>query len=330
MYNKRFEVVGIGNAIVDMLANVEDDFLDLHLLKKGSMKLVDEKISSRICSCIEIMERNSGGSAANTIAGLACLGNRVAFMGKVSEDEHGRAFEHSLKEAGVYFNTRKSKDGLPTAHCVVLITPDAQRTMNTCLGVAGTLGPDDIDQEILEDTKITYMEGYLWQRSEAKKAIQTAMGITAESGGLCAFSLSDSSCVEKHRDEFMELVNKNIDMLFANEQEIKALFKINLFEEAVQRCKKLGIVCALTRSEKGSVVIKGDKVINIGIHLPQKLIDTTGAGDMYAAGFMHSYLKGQDLETCGRTGSIIASEAISHFGARPKVPLVDLLRQKGC
>ncbi|MGM0364900.1 MAG: adenosine kinase [Actinomycetota bacterium] len=330
MRKKRFEVVGIGNAIVDMLANVEDDFLDMHLLKKGSMKLVDKSISGKICSCIEILEKNSGGSVANTVAGLACLGNRVAFIGKISEDEHGKAFEDSLKEAGVHFGARKSNDDQPTGHCVVLITPDAQRTMNTCLGVAGALSSDDIDEEILRDTEITFVEGYLWESPQAKEATNKAIDITKKAGGLCALSLSDSFCVKRHQDEFLGAVKEKIGMLFANEEEIKALFGTDSFDRAVQRCRELDIICAVTRSEKGSVVIKAEKVANIDIHLPGKLVDTTGAGDLYAAGFMHGYLKGQSLEYCGKAGSIIASEAISHFGARPKARLADLLKRKGC
>ncbi len=326
---KRFEVVGIGNAIVDIMANVEDDFLNQHLLKKGSMRLVDNNLSSRICGCIEIVENNSGGSVANTIAGLACLENRVAFMGKISEDERGRAFEDSLKQLGVHFSTKKSKGGHPTGHCVVLITPDAQRTMNTCLGVAGNIGPEDMDEQILKDTKITFMEGYLWESTPAERAAYRAIGITKKYGGKCALSLSDSFCVQRHREKFMALAKEKIDFIFANQDEIKALFESDSLKDAIKKCGQMGKIFAITRSDKGSIIVQGKKQANIDTHIPQKIMDTTGAGDLYAAGFMHAYLKGHSLEACGKAGSIVAAEAISHFGARPQAPLLDLLRQKG-
>ncbi len=330
MKEKRFEVVGIGNAIVDILANVEETFLDEHLLKKGSMQLVDQKVSTRICSCVQIVERNSGGSAANTIAGLAFLDNRVAFIGKVSDDDQGKAFEDSLKELGVHFDTKKSRHGDPTGHCVVLITPDAQRTMNTCLGVAGALRPEDIDEDILRETRMTFVEGYLWESPSARDAVYQALKKSRKYGAMCSLSLSDSYCVDRHREEFLDVVGNYIDILFANEEEIKALLKAPNLEKAIEMSKKLDTVCAVTRSSEGSVIIKGESVIHVGVHIPERLMDTTGAGDLYASGFIHAYLKGGDLKTCGMAGSIIASEAISHFGARPKVPLLDLLKQKGC
>ncbi len=330
MDKKRFEVVGIGNAIVDMLANVEDDFIVQQNMKKGAMQLVDPNVSSNICDCIQVEEKNSGGSVANSIAGLACMGNRVAFVGKISKDAQGTAFEQSLKQLGVYFNTKKSDGAQPTGHCVVLITPDAQRTMNTCLGVAGALAPEDIDRKMVQDTKITFAEGYLWESPPAKEATYKAMDITKESGGQCALSLSDAFCVQRHRRSFLDLIDKKMDILFANEDEILQLFETESLNEALDACSKLDIICAITRSEQGSVIVKGGNVHHIQPLAPSKLTDTTGAGDLYAAGFLHGYLKGQDLMVCGKTGSIVAAEAISHFGARPKMPLLDLLKQKGC
>ncbi|MCG9479711.1 MAG: adenosine kinase [Actinomycetia bacterium] len=322
---KKFDVAGIGNAIVDVVANVDDSFLELNLLEKGSMKLVDEIVSAKICNSINILGKDCGGSAANTIAGLACMGNRAAFIGKVSEDSYGFDFEKSLKEIGVFYNTRKAKDGPPTAHCIVLVTPDAQRTMNTCLGVAGSLCAEDIEEEVIENSSIIYMEGYLWDKPEAKEAIYKGMEIAVASGGKTAFSLSDSFCVLSHREEFMDLVSNQVDILFANEDEINALFKTRSFEEAVEKCRKLDAICALTRSEKGSVIVSGDKVVSVESRAPSKLVDTTGAGDLYAAGFLHGYIKGYSLEASGDAGSIAASEVISHFGARLQKSLTRLL-----
>ncbi|MDD3777335.1 MAG: adenosine kinase [Actinomycetota bacterium] len=322
---QKFDVVGIGNAIVDMVANIDDSYLELNLLNKGSMKLIDHSASAKICNSINIIGQDCGGSAANTVAGLASMGNKVAFIGKVNQDSYGYAFETSLKKIGVYFNTPKAKGSSPTAHCIVLVTPDAQRTMNTCLGVAGSLGPMDIDEEIIAASSIIYMEGYLWDKEEARQAIYKAMDIAVNNGGKTALSLSDSFCVSNHREEFRDLVEKKVNILFANEQEITSLFGTESFWLAVERCKELDLVCALTRAENGSVIVEKGKVFTVDSVKPSKLVDTTGAGDMYAAGFLHGYLKGYNLEQCGKAGSIAASEAISHFGARPRQSLAQLL-----
>jgi len=322
---KKYKVVAIGNAIVDVLANVEDKFLHEYNLKKGTMKLVDELEVKRLHTCIGAVKEVSGGSAANTIAGLASLGNSVAFMGKVRDDPLGESFEKGLKALGVNYCTKKALRGQPTACCVVLTTPDAQRTMSTFLGISGSLGPEDIDETIISQSEIIYLEGYLLDSDETKKAFKKAVRITRGTGGRVALSLSDSFCVKRHRVEFLGLVKNHIDILFANEEEIKSLFETSTLEKAISRCREMKNICAITRSEKGSVVVFKDRIYMISPQRNINVVDTTGAGDLYAAGFLHGLIKGMDFESCGKIGSIIAAEVIRHFGARPEVSLIELL-----
>lgn len=326
---KKYNVTGIGNAIVDILANIEDDFLQEHNLRKGMMRLVDELEVKRLHTCIDAVREVSGGSAANTIAGLASLGNSVAFMGKVRDDPMGESFEKGLKALGVNYCTKKAVSGQPTACCVVLTTQDAQRTMNTCLGISGSLGPEDIDETIISQSEIIYLEGYLWDSNEAKKAFKKAVRIAGGTGGRVALSLSDSFCVKRHRVEFLGLVKNHVDILFANEEEIKSLFETSTLEEAISRCREMKNICAITRSEKGSVVVFKDRIYMISPQRNINVVDTTGAGDLYAAGFLHGLIKGMDLESCGKIGSITATEVISHFGARPEVSLIELVNGRG-
>ena len=326
---KKYRVSGIGNAIVDILADVKDEFLDVHKLKKGMMKLIDEGGVNELHERVTSPTWESGGSAANTIAGLASLGNSVAFMGKVKDDHLGNIFEKGLNDMGVVYCTKKASTGSTTACCVVLTTPDAQRTMNTCLGISGTLGPEDIDEKVISDSEVTYLEGYLWDSIMAKKAFMRAIGIASASGGEVALTLSDAFCVERHREEFLELMDKHVDILFANEVEIKMLFKAGDFAEAVKRCKDYNTIFAFTKGEKGSVVIKGEKEYKAEPEKDIKVLDTTGAGDMYAAGFLHGYINKKPLDICGRMGNLTASAVLSHFGARPKVSMVDILKKSG-
>ncbi len=326
---KKYKVVGIGNAIVDVLANVEDDFLQKYNLKKGMMRIVDESEVRRLHTCVNVMKEVSGGSAANTIAGLSSLGNPVAFIGKVRDDQLGESFEKGLKSLGVNYCTLKASSGQPTACCVVLTTPDAQRTMNTHLGISGFLGPEDIDENVVSQSEIIYLEGYLWDSDEAKKAFEKAVKIAGETGGRVALSLSDSFCVERHRTEFLYLIENYVDILFANEEEIKSLFKTDSLETAISRCGEMKNICVITRSEKGSVIVSGDKVQTIPPEKSIDVIDSTGAGDLYAAGFLHGLVKGMNLEACGKIGSIIAAEVLGHFGARPEVSLIELLSSRG-
>ena len=329
MARKKYNVAGIGNAIVDVVAYVEDDFLEDHDLEKGIMKIVEEDQIKKLHSKINIVKQVSGGSAANTIAGLAILGDPVAFMGKVKNDTLGKSFEKSLKDLGVVYRTRKAESARPTASCVILTTPDAQRTMNTCLGISGSLGPEDIDSEIVSDSEIIYLEGYLWDSPEAKKAFLKAIEITGRENGKIALSLSDPFCVNRHRTEFLELVSKRIDILFANEEEIKSLFSVKTFSKAAEKCLDMDILFVLTRGEKGSTVIFKGQSYDVPAEKDVEVIDTTGAGDMFAAGFLHGYLEGRDLYSCAVMGNILAAGVICDSGARVGSSIIKLLEDRG-
>jgi sugar/nucleoside kinase (ribokinase family) len=328
--NKKFDVIGIGNAIVDVIANVNDDFLEMHSLDKGTMRLIEERDVLKLKSGINTVRIISGGSAANTIAGLAVLGNKTAFIGKIKDDDFGNAFEQELKKLGVFFNTAKacSVDAPSTASCIVLTTPDAQRTMNTCLGIAGSIAPEDIDENIIAQSKMLYIEGYLWDKDSAKSAIRKAIALAEKSSTIIVMSLSDKFCVDRNRDEFFDIINQDAGLVFANEIEIMSLFETESFEKTVECCKKLSCIFAITRGEKGSCIISTGEIISVDAVIAG-VIDSTGAGDMYAAGFINGRLLGRDLHTCGRMGSILAAEIISHYGARPEKPLLELLAQEG-
>ena len=326
--SKKYMVVGIGNAIVDILANVEDRFLDIHKMEKGMMQLIDEAGVASLHKKIKAEKQASGGSAANTIAGLASLGHDVAFIGKVKDDELGRTFEKGLNDIGVMYCTKRASEGSATACCVILTTPDAQRTMNTCLGISGTLGPEDIDEKMISGAGIVYLEGYLWDSGPAKAAFKKAIRTAGKSGGEVALSLSDSFCVERHRAEFLELIENHTDILFANEDEIKTLFEAGSFEEAARSCARYSNIFALTRGGLGSVIIDGRNYHKISPEKDIKVLDTTGAGDMYAAGFLHGYINKRDLAICGRMGNITAAAVIGHFGARPEISLAEILEEK--
>ena len=327
---KEIDVTGIGNAIVDILVKVPDDFLKMYSLQKGSMTLIDEKTALDLCSIINTAEEVPGGSAANTIAGLASLGKKTAFIGKVKNDPLGSSFNNGLTCMGVQCKAIKEDKGISTARCIVFVTPDAQRTMCTFLGIAGALNLEDIKKNefMISSSKLLYLEGYLWDKEEAKLAIKQAIKIAKDSESRIAFSLSDSFCVERHRNDFLDLIKNDIDIVFANETEIMALFKKNDFNAACQECKNYDVIWVLTRSEKGSVIIFKDIAHDVETDNVENLIDTTGAGDLYAAGFLNGYLENRDLETCGKMGSIAACEIISHYGARPKLSLAELFKKK--
>jgi sugar/nucleoside kinase (ribokinase family) len=330
MDNKKIDVTGIGNAIVDVIANVNDDFLARHSLDKGTMRLIEEKDALKLKSGIDAVRVVSGGSAANTIAGLSVLGNKTAYIGKIKDDDFGNAFELELKKLGVFFNTTKARgnDEPSTASCIVLTTPDAQRTMNTCLGIAGNIAPEDIDENIISQSKMIYIEGYLWDKDSAKSAIRKAISAAKKSSTIIALSLSDKFCVDRNRDEFFSIINEDAGLIFANEIEIMSLFETESFDEAVARCKKLPCIFAVTRGEKGSCIIYADEISCVDA-VSAGVIDSTGAGDMYAAGFINGWLHGKDLQACGRMGSILAAEIISHYGARPEKSLLELLAKEG-
>jgi sugar/nucleoside kinase (ribokinase family) len=325
----KYQVLGIGNAIVDVLSRVDDDFIVDHGINKGTMTLIDEARAEQLYDAIGPAVEISGGSGANTIAGLAVFGGNGAFVGKVRDDQLGRVFAHDIRATGVSFKTEPATDGPATARCFVLVTPDGERTMNTYLGACVQLDATDIDADQVAAAQVTYMEGYLWDPPEAKQAFLKAASIARGAGRKVSISLSDPFCVDRHRDSFAELVENEIDILFANEDEIKSLYQVSSFDDALQAVREKCSIAALTRSAAGSVIVSGDEVHVIEAAPVSQVVDTTGAGDLYAAGFLHGLTTGRDLATCARLGSLAAAEIISHIGARPEADLADLARQKG-
>ncbi len=321
----RYDVVGIGNAIVDILAHTNDEFLNSEDLPKGAMNLVDAERSAELYSKIGPAIECSGGSAANTIAALASLGSTSAYVGKVRDDQLGTVFRHDIKALGIDFDTPSATDGPATATCLVLVTDDAERTMQTYLGACVGLGPSDIDEDTIAAAKVTYMEGYLWDPEAAKEAFLKAAKIAHRSGRQVSLSLSDPFCVDRHRDEFRDLVSNHVDILFANEDEIVSLYQVDNFDEALQAVRAECKIAALTRSDKGSVIVTKDDVHVVDADAVENVVDTTGAGDAYAAGFLYGVTNGHDLVTSARMGGIAAAEMISHMGARPETTLADLV-----
>lgn len=329
MSDYRFDVIGIGNAIVDIIGRCEDEFLKKHDAPKGHMRLVDaatvELLYNDMGPAVEI----SGGSAANTLVGIASFGGNGAFIGKVAGDEFGKIFAHDIRAAGVEFNSKAVDGKDPTSRSLILVTPDGERTMNTYLGISTDIDDGEVDPEAIKAAKIVYLEGYLFDRPDAKAAFRQAVAIAKGAGRKVALSLSDGFCVDRHRGEFVELIRDGIDILFANEDEITSLYEITDFEEAARRAMADTELAALTRSAKGSVVISRGERIEIPVDPVETVEDTTGAGDLYAAGFLYGLASGRDLATAGRLGSIAAAEVISHMGARPEVDLAMLAREKG-
>ncbi len=325
--NKNFDVVGIGNAIVDVLVQADDDLLDNFELTKGTMALVDEHQAEKLYASVGPGLETSGGSAANTLAGVAQLGGRAGFIGRVRNDQLGGIFAHDIRSVGARFDTPAATTGPSTARCLILVTPDAQRTMCTYLGASVGLDPADLDLDLVAQANVLYLEGYLWDSEEAKAAFIAAAEVARAHGGEVALSLSDAFCVERHRDSFQELVDGHVDILFANEMEITALYKANSFEEAADQVRGRCKVAALTRSELGSVILNGESSHAIKPFQLGPLVDTTGAGDLYAAGFLHGYTQGQDLEACGRLGSLCAGQVVTQLGPRPQGSLKDLVAQ---
>ncbi|MFN9621908.1 MAG: adenosine kinase [Cyanobacteriota bacterium] len=322
---KSFDVVGIGNAIVDVLVTSEDAFLENHGLTKGTMALVDQSQAERLYASVGPGLETSGGSAANTLAGLAQLGSKAGFIGRVRDDQLGAIFAHDIRSVGAHFETPPATSGPSTARCLILVTPDAQRTMCTYLGASVNLHPADLDLDLVRQAKVLYLEGYLWDSDEAKQAFITAAEVIRESGGQVALSLSDAFCVDRHRQSFQELVDGHVDILFANEMEITSLYEANSFEEAVDQVRGRCQVAALTRSDEGSLVLRGDQSLTIPPYKLGDLVDTTGAGDLYAAGFLHGHTRGESLERCGRLGSICAGKVVTQLGPRPQGSLAELV-----
>ena len=316
----RFDILGIGNAIVDVVAQAEDGFLSKHDMRKGGMALIDTDTADKLYAAMPPGQESSGGSAANTCAVAAALGAKVAYLGKVAADQLGEVFRHDIRAAGVHFPTPALADGAPTARCLILVTPDSQRTMNTFLGACVSFGEGDVDEALVADSAVLYLEGYLFDPPAAQAAFRRAAAASHSAGRKVALSLSDAFCVDRHRDAFRELVRGHVDILFANESEICSLYEVDRFEDAVTAVRGEVALAALTRSEDGSVVVRGAERVAVPAE-PTKLVDTTGAGDAYAAGFLAGYTAGKPLAVCGRLGSIAAAEVISHFGARPQADL---------
>lgn len=330
MPGTQFDVVAIGNAIVDILGRCDDGFLEQHGTIKGHMNLVD---AARIDTLYRAMGPGieiSGGSAANTVAGVASFGGRSAFIGKVAEDEFGRIFRHDITAAGVSFKTPAVVDsGRSTSRSLILVTPDGQRTMNTFLGISTDLDQGEVDPEVIQKSNIVYLEGYLFDREEAKAAFRQAVDIANKAGRRVALTLSDSFCVDRHRNEFLALIRSGIGILFANESEILSLYETKSFDEAVTQVGRDTRLAVLTRSEKGSVVVSDGETIEISAEPISKVVDTTGAGDLYAAGFLFGLARDLDLESAGQLGSFAAAEIIGQMGARPEVKLLHLARMRG-
>jgi len=318
---KSFDVVAIGNAIVDVLTHTDESFLESHGMVKGSMLLIDEDAAHQIYADMGPAVEASGGSAGNTAAGIASLGGRVGFVGRIRDDQLGEVYAHDIRSIGVDYRVPAATDGPATARCFIFITSDAQRTMNTFLGASSLLSPADVDPEFVAQAEIVYCEGYLWDLPDAKAALTKGMDAAREAGAKVAFTLSDSFCVDRHRAEFVELAESRIDILFANEAEILSLYEVDTFEEAADRVAGHCEIACLTRSEKGSVVItSAGERIEVPAH-PTEVVDTTGAGDLYAAGFLFGLTHGHSLTDSARLASLAAAEVISHVGPRPAVDL---------
>lgn len=320
-----FDVLGIGNAIVDILSYADDALIDELELARGSMTLIDEERSAFLYRRMAPAREVSGGSCANTIAGVASLGGRGAYIGRVRDDQLGAVFSHDVRAAGVTFRSRPSASGPATATSMIFVTPDGQRTMNTYLGACVELGPDDVDPDLVAAASITYLEGYLWDRPEAKAACRKAASAAHAAGKKLALTLSDAFCVDRWRAEFRELVEQEVDILFANESELTSLYEVGDFDSALQEVRRHVHFAALTRGPKGSIVVKGEELHVIDAVPPKRVLDTTGAGDLYAAGFLRGLTKGLDLAACGRLGSACAAEIIAQYGARPERPLLSLV-----
>jgi sugar/nucleoside kinase (ribokinase family) len=321
---RSLDVVGIGNALVDVLSHETNEFLEGHDLVKGAMSLADGARAHALYDDMGPATEISGGSAANTMVGIASFGGQTAFVGRVRDDELGDVFAHDIRAAGVHFETSPAREGLSTGRCLIVVTPDAERTLTTFLGAASEIGPADVGSELVASSQVTYLEGYLFDQPSAKEAFRFAARSAHEAGGRVALTLSDSFCVDRHRADFLALVEHEIDILFANEHEICALYEVNDFDTALQHVNHHCEVAALTRSAKGSVIVSGDEMHVIDIHpVGGAVVDTTGAGDQYAAGFLFGFTHGYDLGRCGRLGSLAASEVISHLGARPETSLAD-------
>lgn len=328
MAEKIYDVVGIGNAIVDIIARCDEGFLSKHDLDKGSMRLIDAAEAGRLYEAMGPAIERSGGSVANSIAGLASFGAKCGFIGRVAADQFGGIFRHDIRSLGVAYDTDPATGGVPTARCLILVTPDGERTMNTFLGASVDFQAEDLDQGMIRAARIVYLEGYLFDREEARGAFREAASLAKESGAKVALSLSDAFCVDRHREDFRALIHKGADIVFANEKEITTLYQVNSFEEAAAAASQDCEMAVLTRSEAGSVIAAGGERLEVAAETAP-VIDVTGAGDLYAAGFLYGLIRGAPLEICGELGSLAAAEVIGHVGARPETSLKTLAGRRG-
>ena len=321
----RYDVIGMGNALVDVISHVDDAFLEAHGMVKGWMDLIDTPRAVAIYDALGAGVEMSGGSAANTIVGVASFGGRGAYIGKVSGDDLGDVFAHDLLAVGVQFHAGGRDNGEPTGRCLICVTPDAERTMNTFLGASSLLSTADVDLTAVADAQVLYMEGYLFDRDDAKAAFRAAAEVAHEAGRMVSLTLSDSFCVERHRDDFLALVSDQVDLLFGNESELTALYQTDTLDAAIAEARQHSPLVACTVGARGSLVVTPEEVIASPAVPVRKVIDTTGAGDLYAAGFLHGITTGRSLADCAQLGAIAAAEVISHVGPRPLVELRTLL-----
>ncbi len=324
-------VVAVGNALVDVISHTTDEFIaeqkEENGMEKGAMTLIDESRAVELYSFMGPGVETSGGSAGNTMAGFASFGGKGALIAKVAEDQLGEVFQHDIRSLGLQFDTQPLAMGSATGRCLILVTPDADRTMNTFLGASSELSPNDIDTNLIASAHITYLEGYLFDRELAKQAFAAAAEAAHAAGHRVALSLSDPFCVDRHRSDFLNLVENHVDILFANEDEIKSLFMQDNFDDAKNAVSKNVEIAVLTRGEKGAMVISDGKEISVAAEPVDKIVDTTGAGDQFAAGFLYGFTESMDLEKCAKLGAIAAAEVISHIGPRPEVTLADFLQK---
>tara|TARA_R110000772_G_scaffold49100_13_gene112251 strand:- start:108 stop:1106 length:999 start_codon:yes stop_codon:yes gene_type:complete len=325
----RYDIVAVGNAIVDVIAQADDMFLEEEQLNKGSMTLIDAERATQLYRDMGVAREISGGSGANTLAGASTLGRQCALIAQVADDQLGEVFTHDIRATGIDFDVPPLGKEPPTARCLILVTPDAQRTMNTFLGASQFLPPAAVDANLIASGAILYLEGYLWDAEEPKAAMALAIDIAHKNDRKVAFTLSDGFCIERHRDDFTRLIKDGmIDILFANEAEIKSLCETEDFDAAVVQTAAQVETLVVTRSEKGAIALQNGKTYAVGAEPVEKIVDTTGAGDLFAAGFLSGYIEERSMEDCLIIGAVAAAEVISHYGARPEKDLRELVKQR--